>query len=585
MLGSPDSPPQIAVAVGVVVGLLASFVQSLGTSRCTKTQTNPRAAAALLTRLPTPSNHAGLTIQRKSHLQNEALPSSLRKRDFQRPLWIVGFTVFICSNLLGTIFQIGALPIVVLAPLGAVSLLYNAFFARVILGDEFTIHLVVGTILIAGGAVLIGIFGAFIIWMSLLSFGLVAALVLSHVTEWAFERRLSKFGSPSTPKVTRRTSSLWSGSSKKKAAPLAHSSPVPQYGAFENTSTSARTGVEQTPTLHSRNTPAIGSEEPNATKRVVIEDEEVAGEPADPKHGLSAAAIERTRLILGVAYGAASGTLSGLCLLFAKTGIELLILTAVGQNQFGHYQAWMIVLVLVICALLQLFYLNRALRLVGPTLICPLAFCFYNLSSMISGLIYYDQLDDLTNLQISLVTLGTVILLTGVWVVSLRTEAKPKEHAGAYGAGPVTEEPESDGESSDGSTGEQETVEWIPRGLTIGLGASSPGFAPRPAGHRRHTRTATLPTSTAFPSLHLEDHDRPLIGAPGHPAAEFDSAAGDLALHHRKSRGYSLSGALYTGVGRRSESGSAPSSPMQAEDAATPNPLLRSPRKNRTSRG
>lgn len=42
---------------------------------------------------------------------------------------------------------------------------------------------------------------------------------------------------------------------------------------------------------------------------------------------------ERTRLVAGVAYGAASGTLSGLCLLFAKTGIELLILTVVGQNQ------------------------------------------------------------------------------------------------------------------------------------------------------------------------------------------------------------------------------------------------------------
>lgn len=47
----------------------------------------------------------------------------------------------------------------------------------------------------------------------------------------------------------------------------------------------------------------------------------------------SSAAIEKSRLILGVAYGGASGTLSGLCLLFAKTGIELLILTVVGQNQ------------------------------------------------------------------------------------------------------------------------------------------------------------------------------------------------------------------------------------------------------------
>lgn len=45
---------------------------------------------------------------------------------------------------IGTIFQIGALPIVVLGPLGAVSLLWNAAFAKLVLGDEFTVHLVVG---------------------------------------------------------------------------------------------------------------------------------------------------------------------------------------------------------------------------------------------------------------------------------------------------------------------------------------------------------------------------------------------------------------------------------------------------------
>lgn len=115
MITSPDQAPHISVVAGILVGLAASFVQSLG-----------------------------LTIQRKSHLLNEALPLALRKKDRHRPLWVGGFTIFICSNLLGTIFQIGALPIVVLGPLGAVSLLYNAFFAKVILGDSFSLHLILG---------------------------------------------------------------------------------------------------------------------------------------------------------------------------------------------------------------------------------------------------------------------------------------------------------------------------------------------------------------------------------------------------------------------------------------------------------
>jgi drug/metabolite transporter (DMT)-like permease len=72
---------------------------------------------------------------------------------------LLGFVIFFLSNVLGSLFQIAALPVVILAPLGAVSLLWNAFFARLLLGDVFSIWMALGTLLIAGGAVLIAIFG------------------------------------------------------------------------------------------------------------------------------------------------------------------------------------------------------------------------------------------------------------------------------------------------------------------------------------------------------------------------------------------------------------------------------------------
>ena len=67
--------------------------------------------------------------------------------------------IFISSNLFGSIFQIASLPVVILAPLGAVSLLWNAFFARLILGDVFSPWMLLSTLCIAGGAVLIAVFG------------------------------------------------------------------------------------------------------------------------------------------------------------------------------------------------------------------------------------------------------------------------------------------------------------------------------------------------------------------------------------------------------------------------------------------
>lgn len=92
-------------------------------------------------------------------MQNDSRPPAQQVKAHRRPLWLFGFAIFISSNLFGTIFQIGALPIVVLAPLGAVSLLWNAVLSRVLLGEHFSTSTLAGTLLIALGATLIAVFG------------------------------------------------------------------------------------------------------------------------------------------------------------------------------------------------------------------------------------------------------------------------------------------------------------------------------------------------------------------------------------------------------------------------------------------
>lgn len=105
--------------------------------------------------------------------------------------------IFISSNILGSLVQIASLPVVILAPLGAVSLLWNALFARLLLGDVFSPFMIFGTLAIAGGAVLIAVFGIvpepthslesllilfgrkpFIVYFSLLGATVIGVLVL-----------------------------------------------------------------------------------------------------------------------------------------------------------------------------------------------------------------------------------------------------------------------------------------------------------------------------------------------------------------------------------------------------------------------
>ncbi|KAF8329774.1 uncharacterized protein EI90DRAFT_2973436 [Cantharellus anzutake] len=352
--GPPNDNPQVIIVAGIVVGLLASCIQSLG-----------------------------LTIQRKSHIQNQARPEDERTSDYRRPLWVIGFAIFITSNVLGSIFQIASLPVVLLAPLGAVSLLWNAFFARMILGDIFSKFMVAGTALIVVGAVMIGIYGivpepthslddllllfgrsTFLVYFSLLGVVVFAILTITHFTEWRYNRiHMVIMSPPRTPPL--------------RPFPL-----TDDHGRVEATETA--------PLL-------------------------------DPKLSRSTSPVSlRSRIptLLAISYSSMSGILSGMCLIFAKSGVELLVLTAAGHNQFNRWESWALVLGLIVFALLQLWYLHKSLVLEDPTLVCPLAFCFYNLSSIMNGLIYFDQFDRLSYRSLGLVTLGIFLLLGGVWAVS-----------------------------------------------------------------------------------------------------------------------------------------------------------------------
>ncbi|KAH8997294.1 hypothetical protein EDB92DRAFT_2030276, partial [Lactarius akahatsu] len=352
----------ISIAAGIIVGLLASCVQSLG-----------------------------ITIQRKSHVLNQELPEHLQRVEHRRPLWLLGFLIFISSNILGSLFQIASLPVVILAPLGAVSLLWNALFARFILGDVFSLWMVLGTLLIAGGAVLIAIFGivpepthsledllilfsrpTFVAYFSLLGFAVLVCLAITHLSEYSYSARL------------------------RNQPPSQPSSPflIPTNSTTDLT-------TERTPLINRKH---------YASSTISL------SSSVTQKHSIPS----RTPLLLSLSYASTSGILSGMCLVFAKSGVELLLISINGNNQFWQWQAWMLIFGLVAFALLQLWYLHKALKLADPTIVCPLAFCFYNISSIVNGLVYFDQVSLLPTANILLVTVGILILLGGVWAVSLQ---------------------------------------------------------------------------------------------------------------------------------------------------------------------
>ncbi|CAI2176327.1 12347_t:CDS:2 [Funneliformis geosporum] len=325
-----DIVPQFNFIIGIVIAVSTSFVQSLG-----------------------------LTIQRKSHVLNENVhPKELRRSACKRPLWHLGFDTYIISNIIGSVFSIGYLPIVILAPLGAVTLVFNALFAKLLLGDVFTKQTIIGTFFILIGAVMIALFGvvnepnhsledlielykrpAFIVYFSIIELMIMIFLVTNKFGEYALDQMIRN---------ERDLTLGWS--------------------------------------------------------------------------------VKNFQKVLGISYGCVGGMISGQSLLFAKSGIELLLLSIFNcDNQFNRPFSWFIVIALIVTSLLQLYYLNKGLRLCDTVILVPLSFCTYNVSTIFNGLVYYNQWNRLHWWQIFLVIVGIIILICGVLVLSWRRSTAPEE--------------------------------------------------------------------------------------------------------------------------------------------------------------
>ncbi|KAI1329955.1 DUF803 domain protein [Xylariaceae sp. FL0255] len=323
-----DVSPAGTLAIGIMVGLLSTSVQSLG-----------------------------LTLQRKSHmLEDEKGPHEIQRPPYRRRRWQLGMAMFVISNILGSTIQISTLPLPVLSTLQAAGLVFNSICATLILGEPFTRWSLGGTALVAAGATMIAIFGAvpspahslkelldllgrwqFIVWMVL-----QAIIVVGIAVTVGFVNRFKS--------------------------------------------------VSQDP---------------------------------------------RFRLARGLAYGCISGILSAHSLLFAKSAVELILRTiADGENQFVHWQSWILVLGLVVLALSQLYYLHRGLKLVSTSVLYPLVFCVYNIIAILDGLIYFQETELITPLHGGLIALGTAILLAGVLALSWRLS--DEQHPPAVGQSTLT---------------------------------------------------------------------------------------------------------------------------------------------------
>lgn len=251
-------------------------------------------------------------------------------------------------------------------------------------------------------------------------------------------------------------------------------------------------------------------------------------------HLSSLAQNARFRLARGLVFGCISGILSAHSLLFAKSAVELVIRTITdSDNQFVHWESWMLVFGLVSLALSQLYYLHRGLKLISTSVLYPLVFCIYNIIAILDGLIYFRQTDLITPLHGGLIALGTAILLSGVLALSWRLS--DEQHPPAVGQSTLAPGLGllDDTEGEDSSPTDTDSVGLVEEAVPATYNTFAPDIETTPVTPGRKPSSRWHERSEIWDELEDQDTPRPSftksrsIAAPGSAISENTPLMGD----------------------------------------------------------
>jgi hypothetical protein len=149
---------------------------------------------------------------------------------------------------------------------------------------------------------------------------------------------------------------------------------------------------------------------------------------------------EEMRKYMRFAYPASAGVVGAQSVLFAKCTVELLTANFVFKsgNMFIYPQTWVILILLGVTIFCQIKWLNEGLQQFDASYTVPVFQAFWILLSVISGLMFYKEIDGMDTLAKLFFFIGVIVTIYGVSMLSHRRV--PKSTAGRSVHGSEMEE-------------------------------------------------------------------------------------------------------------------------------------------------
>ncbi|KAG2119540.1 uncharacterized protein F5147DRAFT_601741 [Suillus discolor] len=350
-------------------------------------------------------NAAGLNITKLDHVRTSTIPKSARRRDWLRPLWLLGIVLYILSQLIGSTLALDYMRAEYVAPLGSTSLIFNFLFARFLIGTPVTQTDIYGTLIVVLGVIGIVAFGG-------VNSGLSTETDVNHLT--ALWRRGGWLGFFFCMSIALILVLIFTNSLDDVLAARSDLDSEPFAGMSTRRS-------------HESSTTYLGKVRNNwnAWMLWVKEKLETWTAPQDDT---------QVAWVLGIGWACCGGGLAGGCLVFAKATVKLLTGSLSHENpgnQFGHLAPIFTIILLVITAVLQIICLNRGLKAYDSTLVVPVFYGVYTATGFLDSLVFNNAVDAYKPWILFLIFASIMILISGV---VLLTHKKPERSTRAPAA-------------------------------------------------------------------------------------------------------------------------------------------------------
>ncbi|KAJ7783262.1 hypothetical protein B0H16DRAFT_1357895 [Mycena metata] len=351
-------------------------------------------------------NAAGLNLTKLDHVRTSVIPKASRRKDWARPLWLLGMVLYILSQLIGSTLALEYMRAEYVAPLGSSSLVFNFLFARFLVGTPVTSTDIYGTIVVVLGVIGIVAFGS-------INSGLATETDVTHLTSlWRRGGWLGFFFFMALSLIllvvaTGQLDAVLAARSELNSVPFAPGLP-----------TSNRPS-ETDPRAQNIVAKAVGSVQRiwRSTMVLLVDWLELW---TAPKGDTTIA------WTLGIGWACSGGGLAGGTLVFAKATVNLISGSLSHENsgnQFGHVAPIFTILLLAATAVMQIICLNRGLKVYDSTLVVPVFYGVYTATGFLDSLIFNNQVDSYQSWTLFLIFVSIFVLISGV---VLLTHKKPE---------------------------------------------------------------------------------------------------------------------------------------------------------------